>query len=283
MTIPARPTFQREGPASPCSLSGRDLKWTQCTPLSTAMGIDRSTLGRVVVSGCQVRSEIDPPDTIGGTNLRQCAAVAEAHGVHVELHVGPSVCTPQYAATWLQAGRGFVLQGNTQPDGRGNVNHAIWVNHSGGGKLGAPTSAMVYDPWSSGPAVWPWSKVLAFAAALRPYGESDPRKLGPGKFYAGIFPDTEPHAHLHFGAVRTAPFPDRVTAYNVNAARRISVRARPDLRAPIVATLKVGQTWDAYQVVHNGAPLAGSRVWYGNHDGNGWVHESGLKGKGGAS
>lgn len=275
MSIPSRPTFLVEGPASACVLQGQKLGWTQCTPLSTAMGIDRSTLGKVRLSGCQVRDEIDPPDVVGGTTLRQCAAVAEDHGVTVELHVGPTVCTPQYAALQLQAGRGFVLQGNTQPDGRGNVNHAIWVNHSGRGELGAPTSAMVYDPWSKGAAVWSWSDVLAFAAALRPWGEADPRRLGPGKFYAGFFPDTEPHMHPRFGGIDTTPFPRPMTTH-APAGRRVNVRSGPSVTFAIVRTMPRGTAWTAYQETH-AQKLDGSTLWFGSHDGDAWIHSSGLR------
>ena len=285
MSVPARPTFQKEGPASPCTLHGKNLSWMNCTPLSTAMGVDRSTLGRVRISGCQVRDEIEPPDYVGGTTLKQCSAVAEKHGVDVEVHVGANVCTPRYAAIQLQAGRGFVLQGNTQPDGRGNVNHAYWVNHAGKGSLGAPTSAMVYDPWSNGPEVWSWSDILAFAAALRVNGEDRPEKLGPGKFYCAIYPDTEPHAHFKHGGVKTNPFPDKTLGHSLVAGKRVRVRTGPGLEFPPVPgrTLKTGDLFLVYQAASSKKPLAGSKVWYGNHDGTEWVHKSGLTAIGGSS
>lgn len=281
MGSPSRPVFQKEGPASPCTLGGRDLKWKNCTPLATAMGIDKSTLGKIRISGCQVRDEIDPPDTIGGTTLTECSAVAERHGVKVEVLVGAKVCTPRYAAIQLQAGRGFVLQGNTQPDGRGNINHAIWVNNTGHGPIGAPNSAMVYDPWSTGPAVWSWSKVLAFAAALRINGEDRPEKLGPGKFYAGIFPDTEPHVHLAHGGFKTNPFPDAVTIHSPVTGRLVNVRRGPGTTFQKVGTKRTGDTWLVYQAATGVAPVgSSSKTWYGNHDGNEWIHSSGIAGIG---
>lgn len=190
MSIPVRPVFQKEGPASACVLRGRNLSWFNCSTLSTAMGIDKSTLGRIRISGCQVRDETG--DYAGGTTIPQMVTVCTSHGVSTEQHVGANVASPWYAAYQLALGRGFVLQGNTHPDGRGNVNHAVWVNEPVGGEPGTPTGALVYDPWSNGPVVWPWSKVKTFAAALHPWGESDPRTLGPGKFYCLIFPKTRP-------------------------------------------------------------------------------------------
>jgi hypothetical protein len=94
----------------------------------------------------------------------------------------------------LQSGQGVSLAGNTAPLGKGNVNHNVWLNECAGGTVGHPTSALVYDPWSAGPAWWSWTQVYAFARALHPYGEADPRTLksmGISGVYCGIFPDTE--------------------------------------------------------------------------------------------
>lgn len=181
-----QPRFLIEGPATACVLHGVPLGWANCTCLSFAMGIDAATLGKIRISGCQVRDETG--DYVGGTTIPQNAAVALAHGVTVEQHVGPNVCTPVYAATKLQSGRGIALSGNTIAIGKGNVNHNIWVNSASGGVLGKPQYGDVFDPWSQGPALWSWTKINAFAAALRPWGEGDSRTLGAGKFYSAIFP-----------------------------------------------------------------------------------------------
>jgi hypothetical protein len=124
--------------------------------------------------------------------------------------------------------------------------------------------------------------VLAFAAALRPWGESDPRKLGPGKFYAGIFPDTEPHAHLRFGAVRTDPFPDTLRGKGASAglvARRI--RPGPGTQYAPLSVLKVGEVFVAWQWV-NGPKVEGRIRWYGDHDGTHWIAAAGITGEGGS-
>jgi hypothetical protein len=206
-----RPAFQVEGPATACVLHGQALGWKNCTPLSGGMALDAATGGRTVVSGCQLRDETG--DYYGGVTLPQVAAAIETHGVHVEVHVGAGVCTPGYAATQLRAGRPLILQGNTLPDGRGNVNHAVEVNGVSGGTLTVPAYADVGDPWSKGFAAWPWWKVLTFAAALHPWGETDPRTLGPGKFYAGILPAPPPTSHV----VHFAPLA-RVRSYQLTGA-----------------------------------------------------------------
>jgi hypothetical protein len=279
MGQPSQPVFLIEGPASACVINGQALGWKNCTPLSFAMGMYKSTLGRVTMSGCAVRRETG--DVIGGTTIEQCAKVAVAHGVSVEIHTGSRVCSPSYAATQLQAGRGFSLAGNTSAIGKGNVNHNIWINQARGGGIGVPAEAYVYDPWSKGPAWWAWSKVLAFAAALRPWGVTDPRLLGPGKFYCGIFPDTEPHVHLRVGAIRTVPFPDRMVVHSPVVGARINVRSGPGKTYKVLRNPPNGEPWTAFQKVLNGGLDRGSRVWYGNHDNTEWIHESGLTGKGG--
>lgn len=187
-----RPAFQKEGPASPCVFHGQDLKWKNCTCLSFAMGIDKSTHGRVKMSGCDVR--VATNDWAGGTTIEQCAAVAGANGVHVEVRTGTNVVSPYYLGVQVQSGRGFSIAGNTQPLGKGNVNHNVWGNEVTGGTLGHPANVYVFDPWSAGPAWWSWSKLISFARALHPWGEQDPRTLanmGINGVYTGIFPDTE--------------------------------------------------------------------------------------------
>jgi hypothetical protein len=280
MTVPSRPLFLEEGPETACIIDRQLLGWKNCGSLGAAMGIDKSTLGRVRLSGCQVRRETG--DTVGGTTIEQNSKVAEAHGVHVEVHTGSNVSTPRYTAVQLQSGRGFSLAGNCSALGKKNVNHNVWVNEAAGGTLGSPSRALVYDPWSDGPEWWAWSKVLAFAAALHPWGENDPRKLGPGKFYCGIYPDTEPHVHLKFGGVRTKPFPDHQVIKSPGPGR-VNVRSGPSKAYGVITTLPTGQPWAAWQYKALGGLDLGTRGWYGDHNGTAWVHESGLAGEGGTT
>ena len=145
-------------------------------------------------------------DTEGGLKLRQVADVAlEHYDVRVAVRTGWNTIAPEKAAHLARSGRGFVLQGNTEAligtksqSTLGPTNHAVWVNEVKGGTDDKPDKALVYDPaadgrvrngitFADGPRWWPWERVLAFAAALRPNGD-DGKKLGPGKFYAGFVP-----------------------------------------------------------------------------------------------
>ena len=296
MGIPSRPIVQHQGPANHCVINGRQLGWLSCSAYSMAMGIDRSTLGAKRPTGCQVRSHTG--DTSGGLTLTQVAASAAVYGVHVDLYQGNGACSPVFAARQCRAGRGFCLQGSTgvlvhtkfRSTG-GPVDHTIWVNEVKGGTLDAPQYALVYDPAADGtnghassPGWWPWSLVKSFAANLHPW--NDRRILGPGRFYAAFLPDTEAHAHLKWAAVHTKPFPDHMLI-NPPAGKRINVRSRPDRinAADVVTTLPLNAPFTAYQVTSKGIAPNGStsHVWYGDHNGNQWVHITGLKGIGGAS
>lgn len=297
MTIPSRPKYQQQGPASRCIINGRYFGWLNCTPTSVAMGIDKSTLGKKRPSGCSVREATG--DTAGGTTLPQCAAVAIAQGVKVSVYTGSNVAAPKFIATQLQAGRGVALQGNTsallgttfRSTGTG-VNHAVWVNETRGGVLGLPKEALVYDPaadgrvagWGTadqGPSWWPWSRVLAFAASLRPWGDNDSRLLGAGKMYAGVFPDTEPHAHYKYGGYRpTSPIhqPDRTRILGDNT----NVHSTPSSSSTTIRKLNTGDLWEGWQYA-KGSEFRGSTLWLGNHDGTAWVHSKRLSYVGGTT
>jgi hypothetical protein len=276
MTRPAVPSrFQKEGPASPCVLAGQNLTWKNCTVLSAAMGMDKSTIGRVKMSGCAVRDETN--DHAGGTTLTQVQAVCSAHGVKTEAHTGGNVAGFYYLAYQAGLGRGFILQGNTYPDGRGNVNHAVWVNSPVGGKLGDPDGFDVWDPWSNGPEYWSYSRTVAFARALHPYGESDPRTLknmGINGAYALLFPDTEPHVHLKYGGTRSSPFPDRTRV----TGRQWSYKSPMTGEANRVKLYDTGDLYVAYQYT-----VRSGRKWAGSHAGTQWIPTSALAHMGGTT
>lgn len=286
MTEPGRPTMQHQGPATSCVIHGRALGWLSCTSYAFAMGTDQGSAGRVKLTGCDFRDATN--DTAGGTTMAQNAPLAESRGVAVELHAGSNVAAPYYVAVQCRAGRGFVLQGNTGPllstshrATAGSVNHAIFVSAVRGGRLGEPAEALVYDPAAdgrkrayhvdSGPSWWPWSLVLAFAAALRPWGDGDSRKLGPGKFYCALFPDQEPHVHLHFGGRRSSPFPDRTRVNRAAGQWRYRTPAYGATNR-VEPKLADGDLFEAYQYVNG---------WAGNHDGNQWIPLSRLSHVGG--
>lgn len=273
MGSPSQPHFLKEGAANLCIIHGKNLTWTQCTVLSSCMLCDASTLGVKRPDPCHFRDIMN--DESGGTTIPQCASILQSvYHVPVEQHTGSNVSSVYYLAYQIGLGRKAVLQGNTQPDGRGNINHAIEANQVIGGTPGHPREWVIFDPWSGGKAVWSHAKVEAFLAALHPWGENDSRKLGPGKAYCMLGPDVEPHVHIKFGAARTSPFPDRTRVYSAYAGRKVNVRSGPGTGYTKLGTIVDGTLWIAYQKIGH---------WYGNHNGNQWIHDSGLRYEGGKS
>ena len=317
MVTAVRPVFQKQGPATNCVIDGEALGWKSCTAYAMAMGIDSATAGAKRPSGCRIRKLTG--DTVKGLLLSQVAEVALRHyDVRVTVKTGADTISPASAVRQIRVGRGFVLQGNTsalppklQAGGPEPANHAVWVNEVRGGNDAAPAEALVYDPAADGrrpgidkgPTWWSWSVVLAFAAAL----ELDPtgRKLGPGRFYAGFIPrpieqddihhhaeptdashvaDQAPNVILRHGATKTVPFPDRMRT-NRQGAKKTNVRRRPDRIEPvdIVDRVRDGTLFIAYQKVTDGAPVEGSRTWYGNRRGTEWIPKRRLRHIGGPS
>lgn len=288
-----------EGPSESCVIDGKALGWTNCSPASVAMGISKSSRHTHNPDDCTLRRLTG--DTTGGTTLSQFEAITRRYGVEMEVRTGGRACTPVYAAGQLHDGRGFALQGDAGQlvgtrfrSTAGRVNHCVWANEGRGwhadpnGHL-IPSEVLVYDPAADGklssfgrrargPAWWPWGLVLQFASHLHPWGEGDNRTLGPGKFYAALFPDTEPHVHLRYaGSERTTPMPRALTIHPPTAGKRQNVRKGPSTRYAVVATMAAGARFTAYQQNTHGQLLEGSRLWYGDHNGTRWVHSSGLR------
>lgn len=274
-------------------LQGKDVSWLNCTPASVAMAVEKATLGRLRPSACEVRDYTG--DTVGGTTLPQCVAYATAHGINVDTRVGGNVAPRAWLATQVQAGRGVVIQGNTGPlrgtrfrsTGTG-VNHAVYWNECRGGTVGHPAECLIYDPaadgrtagWGKadqGPSWWPYDVVLAFCAALHPWGESDPRtlrSLGITGAYAAVFPDTEPHVHTKYGATRTSPFPDRV---------RIDVAYVWLHSTPAYGTAnRAGKVYRNDLFISYQRVMKGSQLWLGDHNGNRWVRGDKVRNIGGS-
>lgn len=289
MADPQQPHIELQGKVS-CVIGGRELKWTNCTCSAGSMGLDQATFGAKIVSGCRIRDLTD--DVSGGTTIPQVTGVLLRHyDVNFEERIGGDVCSPTYAAGQLRRyARGFILQGNTHPllstrfrSTKGSINHAVWICMVRGGTTYEPAEALVYDPAADGryswvdssPSWWPWWLVKQFAAALRPWGDDDPRTLGGGKFYAAFMP--HPNVTLRYGAHKTTPYPDRTRIGNLPSGRLANVRTRPDRlnSGDIVARWPEGKLFVPYQVTH-GASAGGSTVWYGNGPGNRWIHKSNL-------
>lgn len=243
---PHRPTFQEQLPDSNCKIVDAEdvMHWLgaeSCTAYAFGMFVDRATGGRQRPSGCSLRRMTRPLDVTGGLTLNQIATpVRDRYGIAVSVFVGGNVVSPKYLARQLRAGRPFVVQGNTQAYlgtkykvTDGDVNHAEMWAEVRGGSLDVPGEVLVYDPCADhrrsdidqGPTWIPWSIALRFLAYLRPNGPGTAR-LGPGKVYCAMGPDTEPHVTLLSGATQARPFPDRVRAKDPNDPRT-AIHSRP--------------------------------------------------------
>jgi hypothetical protein len=175
------------------------------------MGADQAS-GHQIVTGCRLRGLTG--DLTGGLTLNQIDAALRTLAVPTEVYVGAAACTPAFAARRLSARRAVGIQGNTgallgtpYKDTGGSANHYVLLSAARGGTSDAPAEVLVFDPAADGrrtgiadgPDWWPWQTVLRFAAALRPWGNADPRTLGYGRWYCHIFPagPPEPAAKYH--------------------------------------------------------------------------------------
>lgn len=290
-----------EGPSESCIIRGIGLGWTNCTPASVGMGVSKATAHVHNPDACTLRRLTG--DISGGTALTDYDEIVRRYyGVHMEVRTGSNACTPEYAVGQLHGGRGFAVQGNcsallntSHRSTATRVNHCVYVNHGRGWHANArgllvPSQVKVYDPaadgrragWgkaADGPEWWSWELLLRFASELNPWGDGDPRELGPGKFFAALFPSTEPHVHLMHGGQRTLTFPRRMVVNPPGAddAKQQNVRRGPSRKYRVVDTLQSGAVFMAYQFTEKGQDLDGSRRWYGDHNGTRWVHSSGLE------
>jgi len=289
MSSPHRVTFVKQ-------LDGSPLGGLSCTCAAGAMALDRETIGAKRTTGARVRQLTG--DSSGGTTLTQVVAALQ-RGFSVSL----TTKTPTSIADFdnrLHAGQGAILQGSEsatrgtryQASETFGGNHAWFVNQGRGWRLTmgvwVPTEYLVFDPLADArrpdiavsPFWLPRSYLLTFAKRLDLTGRGN--LLGPGKVYAAFTRDTEPHMHAKYGGKQTTPFPDR-TLGKAPAGRKVNVRATPSTAAPIVEMLAIGELFIAYQKTTTGQLHAGSRIWYGDHDGNRWVHVSGLSRTGGTT
>lgn len=287
---PPRPTFQQQGPDSNCMIDGRALGWSSCTAYAMAMAIDSVTGGTRRPSGCAVRRMTDPLDISGGLTLTQVAKVArDRYGLAFSVYVGSNVVPTSYLARQVRAGRPAVIQGNAAAmvgtkyqSTAGDVNHAAALVAVRGGSLDHPGEGLVYDPAADGrdrsyhvdqgPTWWDWDIVLRFIAYLRPNGPGALR-LGYGRAYCAIGPDTVPRVTLVEGGRRARPFPDRVRAKDPNDPRT-AIHSRPGGAATVTRYVPNGTLLRFYQ-------YAGK--WGVNDDGTEWVLLSNTSHVGGST
>ncbi len=276
-----RALFQQQGPDTNCIIDGKALGWSSCTMYAGAMALDSTTGGAHRPSGCQLRKRSG--DTVGGTTLRQLAdSIMSMYGIFVETFTGSNVLAPSRVARYVRAGRKVVVQGGSgamvgtpQQSTAGDVNHAVAVLDVRGGTLDEPKEGLVYDPAADGrkrayhvdqgPTWWPWSLIKKFLSWLRPNGAGSPR-LGTGKAYTAVFPDSEPHVRLHPGARKTHSFPDFTRADKPS----VGVYAAPTGDSKYLYGVKKDTALYGYQWV-NGKSAWGSTLWMGNDDGTEWV------------
>jgi hypothetical protein len=299
--MPGRqPAVQHQGPAGHCVIHGHDVSWTSCTCYAMAMAIDGVRTGTSgVPTGCTVRLLTD--DVIGGTTIPQVCAAAHHMGYQFEQYVGGNAAKTDRIIGELYHGRRLVCQGNTSAtlhtpfrSTTGPINHAVEADegrgwHRNAAGLLIPTEVLVFDPAADhrrpeiadSPDWWPYSLLVAFGAALRPWGDDDPRTLGGGHMYVAVSPP--PEIRLAYGGRRTILQPDQLTIKTA-AGRSANIRKRPDrLRAiDVVDRMPNGAKFMAYQITHGAAPHgSNSVVWYGDWTGTRWVHSSNVTGQGG--
>lgn len=294
---PYRPTIQHQLPDSVCKIVDDEdilhfLGADSCTAYSGAHYVDRMTEGRQKPSGCAIRKGTRPLDTTGGLTLPQVAKVIRDHyGIAVSEFVGANVVTPQYLARQLRAGRPAIVQGNTAAYlatpykvTAGDVNHAEFWNEVRGGTLDEPAEVLVFDSCADhrhsdidqGPTWIPWPIGKRFLAYLRPGGPGTAR-LGPGKVYCGIGPDTEPHVKLLNGGRQARPFPDRVRA----ALAKTPIHSKPKRgKATTTRYVAKGTLLRFFQYVE-GDEWKGDRTWGANDDGTEFVHLANVTHEGG--
>lgn len=262
-----------------------------------AMSAERATLGRLRLSGADIRERLNDHD--GGTNLTQSKAVLARYGVRLDLDQ-PGPFWKLEAA--IREGRGantamyYAPVRDTEFSGSETFggNHRIWVSEGRGwfqdgrGRWHAE-EYHVFDPLADarrkgiadGPDWWPRNLLMRSCWRLNVASPGDNYLALPeGWAYFGLVKDTEPHAQLRFGAERTTPFPDACVTV-APAGKKVNVRRAPNRDQEPINERRRGQPWRAWQVTRDGERVDGSRVWYGNQDGTRWIHSANLAREGG--
>ncbi len=264
-------------------LDGSRYAGLNCNCAAAAMALDRHTLGEHRTTGAYVRALTG--DTSGGTNLAQVKdALMRRWNVNLDVEYGLDFDAFMHR---IEAGRGAILQGSClatkgttyQESESFAGNHSWFVNsHNDDGFLVfLPLGDARRPGITDSPRRIPKSVVYKFAGLLDLDGNG--HRLGMGRVYAGFTRDTEPHVILRYGARRTMPFPDRTRASGGG-----NMRSAPKLAATyVVRALDTGELFIAYQVTDSGEVYKGSPRWYGNQDGNRWVHTSRLDHQGGST
>jgi hypothetical protein len=284
-----KPVFQLRN--DPKHKAGSAYAGTNCNAAVGATLVALVTCGVRHPSAAAVRELTG--DTSGGTNNQQIAA-ALSKGFDVELDTHNGSFSDVVDA--LRKGRGVSLSGSSvatmgikafdaQHGFDGNHQWALTEINDG------PNEPIirVYDPLADGrrglalsPLLMPLSTVERFAGMLdfrtpEEIKQKKPREpLGMGK---GLFSTTDV---VRCGAAAAGPPNLRAKAAPVGGPvgklRRVRVavariRQAPTTKAPIVGRKRRGEAFRVFQQI-NGQQVSGSRVWFGDREGQRWMHSS---------
>jgi hypothetical protein len=165
MTLIAyRPAFQSQNPAK----SGYKYGWQSCTAFSTAMAVDRATIGGTLVTGGYIRSitnEPVPSPNDPGLTLDQ--VIAAAAKLHVVI-VNKTGHTFDDAMLDMKNRRGIILCGlysefgdySSQTSFKGA--HAVYVNNIDG----SGANGLTYDPLANAERWIPLTILRSFSEKL---------------------------------------------------------------------------------------------------------------------
>lgn len=292
-----RPVFQlRRDPRHP---DGSRLGGVNCNPSAGATLVDLVTCGTRRTTGAAVRELTG--DNVGGTPLKVVVA-ALRRGFDIDLDVNTASFDRVIKA--LKAGRGVSLSGSSIATVRtrfqasesfdGNHQWAVTdIRSTAGGQL----EMLVYDPLADGrrraiatsPMWIPVDIVREFAGKLDLRSPAEkaakrPRRpLGAGRATYGVtevvscVPATAkrpPTVTLHAGAALVNAQAGRKRTVVVPVGR---IRERPTTTSDILGRKRAAEAFWTFQVI-KGQRVAGSRVWFGDRDGERWMHSS-LLGK----
>lgn len=254
-------------------LDGSRFAGVNCTCASGAMGCFRHSLGGILLNGARVRTLTG--DTSGGTNLSQIHFALAREGQYLD---GPYYGMSLHTFYQRIRDRGALVQGSSRAtiNSRWRASTTFRGNHcwyvAGGRNWDAygPKELHVYDPLADGRrpgiAKAPFWLPRSYFEEFARYLDIGGRVLGPGKVYVLFTRDTRPHFHPHSGGVALVPMPQALavkSGYNIRATPGGAKVARTDAAKPFVA----------YQRA-SGPLMGGSRVWFGSHNGNRWIHAS---------
>lgn len=293
------PVFQlRKDPRHP---EGSKHAGTNCNAAVGATLVALVTCGARHPSAAAVREltvdETGGMDKKGGTHNSQIArALSKGFGVDLDLHNGSF----KAVVAALREGRGVSLSGSsvaTMGIKEFDAQHGFDGNHQWAlidiEDHGDDPIVTVHDPLADGrrglarsPLRMPLSRVRRFAGMLDFRTEQEirdhkPRKpLGMGR---AIYATTDvvrcgaakhaagpAHVVLHANASLVNGQEGRPRKVKVPVAR---VRSAPTTDSRIVARKPQGSVFQAFQQV-NGKPVEGSPVWFGDHEGQRWMHIS---------